>query len=61
MSAQRTRAQDKQKEQYGISYGLQQFRRGQGLSQAELARELELNHRTVGYIERQDYEPSLLG
>ncbi|MDN5696490.1 MAG: helix-turn-helix transcriptional regulator [Rubrobacter sp.] len=59
MSAQRNRAQDKQQEQWAIYNRVKEFRRAEGLSQAELARELELNHRTVGYIERQDYEPSL--
>jgi putative transcriptional regulator len=29
------------------------------LSQTELARALGINYRTVGYLERQDYEPSL--
>lgn len=59
MSAQRNRAQDKQQEQWAIYNRVKEFRRAEGLSQAELARELELNHRTVGYIERQDYEPGL--
>lgn len=34
------------------------LRQDRGLSQKELAKVLGLNHRTVGYLERQDYEPS---
>lgn len=34
------------------------LRQERGLSQKELAKVLGLNHRTVGYLERQDYEPS---
>ena len=30
-----------------------------GLSQTELAGALGINYRTVGYLERQEYEPSL--
>lgn len=35
------------------------LRQERGLSQKELAGVLGINHRTVGYLERQDYEPSL--
>jgi DNA-binding XRE family transcriptional regulator len=35
------------------------LRQERGLSQRELAEALGINYRTVGYIERQDYEPSL--
>lgn len=35
------------------------LRRQCGLSRKELAGEVGINHRTVGYIERQDYDPSL--
>ena len=35
------------------------LRQERGLSQRELAEALGINYRTVGYLERQDYEPSL--
>lgn len=35
------------------------LRQERGLSQKELASVLGINHRTVGYLERQDYEPSI--
>lgn len=35
------------------------LRQERGLSQTELAEALGINYRTVGYLERQDYEPSL--
>lgn len=35
------------------------LRQERGLSQKELASVIGINHRTVGYLERQDYEPSL--
>lgn len=35
------------------------LRRQCGLSRSELADEVGINHRTVGYIERQDHDPSL--
>lgn len=35
-----------------------ELRSSKGSSQKELAEELGLNRRTVGYIERQDHEPS---
>lgn len=35
------------------------LRRQHGISRRELADGVGLNYRTVGYIERQDYEPSL--
>jgi putative transcriptional regulator len=35
------------------------LRQERRLSQRELAEALGINYRTVGYLERQDYEPSL--
>ena len=35
------------------------LRQERGLSQTELAEALGINYRTVGYLERQEYEPSL--
>lgn len=35
------------------------LRQESGLSQKELAGVLGINHRTVGYLERQDYEPTI--
>lgn len=35
------------------------LRQEMGLSQMELAEKLEINYRTVGYLERQEYEPTL--
>lgn len=59
MSQMPPRNQQPHTRQWAIYNRVKEFRRAEGLSQAELDRELELNHRTVGYIERQDYEPSL--
>jgi putative transcriptional regulator len=35
------------------------LRQERGLSQRELAEALGINYRTVGYLERQEYEPNL--
>lgn len=35
------------------------LRRERGLSQKKLAEELAINHRTLGYLERGDYQPTL--
>lgn len=37
---------------------LRLLRQERGLSQRELGDALGLNHRTVGYLERQEYEPT---
>lgn len=42
-------------EQWVIYNRIRDLRRSRGITQNELARDLELNVRTVGYIERQDY------
>lgn len=46
-------------ENWFIYNRIKELRQGSGLSQKELARQLGLNHRSVGYLERQDYTPSL--
>ena len=35
------------------------FRAERGLSRRELADAVEVNHQTIGYLERGDYQPSL--
>lgn len=35
------------------------LRQEREMSQTELAKALGINYRTVGYLERQDYEPTL--
>ena len=44
---------------WGIYNRLRELRRSKGLSQKELADELGLGHRSIGYFENQDFEPSL--
>lgn len=36
------------------------LREERGLSQMELAADLGLNHRTLGYLEREEYQPKIL-
>jgi DNA-binding XRE family transcriptional regulator len=38
---------------------LEVLRAERGLSRRQLADQLDINHQTVGYIERGDYNPSL--
>lgn len=38
---------------------LEVLRAERGLSRRQLAEQLDINHQTVGYIERGDYNPSL--
>jgi DNA-binding XRE family transcriptional regulator len=35
------------------------LRKGRGISRKELAREIGVNFQTVGYLEREEYNPSL--
>ena len=35
------------------------FRADQGVSRRDLADAVEVNHQTIGYLERGDYKPSL--
>lgn len=35
------------------------FRAEQGISRRQLADAVEVNHQTIGYLERGDYQPSL--
>lgn len=46
-------------ESWGIYNRLKELRRSKGLSQKELAKELGLGHRSIGYFENQDFEPNL--
>ena len=45
-------------DEFTIYNRLRLLRQERGLSQQELATVLGLNHRTVGYLERQEYEPT---
>ena len=46
-------------QQWAIYNRLRELRRARGLSQKELAQQLGLGHRSIGYFERQDFEPDL--
>ena len=45
-------------DEFTIYNRLRLLRQERGLSQQQLAKVLGINHRTVGYLERQEYEPT---
>lgn len=56
---ERTRKRPEGGEAFAIYNRVRVLRQERGLSQTELAGALGINYRTVGYLERQEYEPSL--
>jgi putative transcriptional regulator len=56
---EKTRKRPKDGGAFAIYNRVRVLRQEMGLSQRELAEALGINYRTVGYLERQDYEPSL--
>jgi putative transcriptional regulator len=56
---EKTRKRPEDSGAFAIYNRVRVLRQEMGLSQKELAEALGINYRTVGYLERQDYEPSL--
>jgi DNA-binding XRE family transcriptional regulator len=54
-----TTASEEHREEIAIRNSVCGLRRGRGLSRRQLADALALNPRTIGYIENQEYRPSL--